>query len=169
MPAKVSGGHHGQNPALLILWCSMANTVSQISTRHMYNTDLEFFRRNDRGIPMSLGQNPHIPDQYETSSHLSSRTTPSSEPDSRTSSGARKRVPVAVCLSTLSCLDKAYNRTLAHDVQCERCRRRKIKCSGNEGDNQSCTNCRNSGHHQDCRFSRVSLPPDMHSPRSRRD
>ncbi|KAK5302331.1 hypothetical protein LTR14_000580, partial [Exophiala xenobiotica] len=39
---------------------------------------------------------------------------------------------------------------------CERCRKRKIKCSGNEGDNQSCANCRNAGHGDSCRFLRVA-------------
>ena len=45
---------------------------------------------------MPLSQSPHIHDQYETGSHLSSRTTPSSESDSRAPNGSRKRVPVAV-------------------------------------------------------------------------
>jgi hypothetical protein len=55
---------------------------------------------------MPLSQNRHIPDHYETPGHLSSRTTPSSEPDSRTASGSRKRVPVAVCVECF------YNVTL---------------------------------------------------------
>ncbi|OAL26661.1 hypothetical protein AYO20_10002 [Fonsecaea nubica] len=83
---------------------------------------------------MALSQSSHINDQYETGGHLSSRTTPTSEPDSRASSGSRKRVPVA----------------------CERCRKRKIKCSGNEGDRQACANCKNSGLEDSCRFLRVS-------------
>ncbi|EHY57280.1 hypothetical protein ABEF95_008339 [Exophiala dermatitidis] len=103
-----------------------------ISTR-LYNPDIEFFRRNDRGFGMPLTQHPHQ-DQYETGSHISSRTTPSSEIEQRAISGSRKRVPVA----------------------CDRCRKRKIKCSGNEGNNQSCQNCRNSGHGETCRFLRVS-------------
>lgn len=50
---------------------------------------------------MPLSQNAHIQDQYETGSHMSSRTTPSSEPDNRSANGSRKRVPVAVCLQAL--------------------------------------------------------------------
>lgn len=38
--------------------------------------------------------------------------------------------------------------------KCERCRKRKIKCSGNEG--KSCANCINAGHEDTCRFLRVS-------------
>ncbi|EXJ87541.1 hypothetical protein A1O3_04501 [Capronia epimyces CBS 606.96] len=82
---------------------------------------------------MPLTQHPHQ-DQYETGGHPSSRTTPSSESEQRATSGSRKRVPVA----------------------CERCRKRKIKCSGNEGNNQSCANCINAGHEESCRFLRVS-------------
>lgn len=42
-------------------------------------------------------------------------------------------------------------------TQCARCRKRKIKCSGDAGDGQSCTNCRSAGN-TDCQFLRVSLP-----------
>ncbi|KEF57095.1 uncharacterized protein A1O9_07285 [Exophiala aquamarina CBS 119918] len=83
---------------------------------------------------MPLGQNTHLPEHYDTASHLSNRTTPSSEGESRTAGGTRKRVPVA----------------------CERCRKRKIKCSGNEGENSSCINCKNAGYADNCRFLRVS-------------
>jgi len=55
---------------------------------------------------MPLSQTRHIPDHYETPGHLSSRTTPSSERDSRSASGSRKRVPVAVCVECF------YNVTL---------------------------------------------------------
>ncbi|OAP64489.1 hypothetical protein AYL99_00461 [Fonsecaea erecta] len=36
------------------------------------------------------------------------------------------------------------------------CRKRKIKCSGNEGDSQACANCKNSGLEDECHFLRVS-------------
>ncbi|KIW19155.1 hypothetical protein PV08_03448 [Exophiala spinifera] len=120
-----------------------------ISTRPLYNSNLEFFRRSDRGDHMPLSQIHHIQDYHEGPGHLSNRTTPSSEPDNRSTGGQRKRVPVA----------------------CERCRKRKIKCSGNEGDNQSCANCKNAGHGDSCRFLRVSSadvgtfgPRGWHSP-----
>jgi hypothetical protein len=115
--------------------------------------DLEFFRRTERGVHMPLSQTSHVHDQYETGSHLSSRTTPSSEPDSRAPSGSRKRVPVAVRLEWLI---PQIVEWLAHMLQCERCRKRKIKCSGNEGDSQACANCKNSGLEDSCRFLRAS-------------
>ncbi|KAJ9350160.1 transcriptional regulator family: Fungal Specific TF [Paecilomyces variotii] len=40
-------------------------------------------------------------------------------------------------------------------VACKRCRRRKIKCSGDPGDGQGCSNCKNSGT-PDCQFLRVN-------------
>ncbi|KAJ5707970.1 hypothetical protein N7488_007771 [Penicillium malachiteum] len=39
-------------------------------------------------------------------------------------------------------------------VACHRCRKRKIKCSGDAGDGQGCSNCRSSGS-KDCQFFRV--------------
>jgi len=118
----------------------------------MYNADLEFFRRNDRGTHMPLSQNPHITEHYDTTGHLSRRTTPSSEADNRTPGGPRKRVPVAVCShSSIS-----VSGVILTKIQCGRCRKRKIKCSGNEGDSQSCANCINAGH-ADCHFLRVSI------------
>ncbi|OQV06060.1 Fungal Zn2-Cys6 binuclear cluster domain-containing protein [Cladophialophora immunda] len=103
---------------------------------------------------MALSQSSHIHDQYETGGHLSSRTTPTSEPDSRATSGSRKRVPVAVCIE--KSVASKLKISLAHVLQCERCRKRKIKCSGNEGDSQACANCKNSGLEDSCRFLRVS-------------
>lgn len=49
---------------------------------------------------MPLGQNTHLQEHYENASHLSNRTTPSSEPENRTPGDTRKRVPVAVWLSS---------------------------------------------------------------------
>lgn len=75
--------------------------LAQISTRQLYGSEFEFFRRNDRGVHMPLGQNTHLQEHYENPSHLSNRTTPSSEPENRTPGGTRKRVPIAVCLISL--------------------------------------------------------------------
>ncbi|KAL4930536.1 uncharacterized protein BDV17DRAFT_40591 [Aspergillus undulatus] len=40
-------------------------------------------------------------------------------------------------------------------VACSRCRKRKIKCSGDDGDGQGCSNCRSAGNTQ-CHFLRVN-------------
>lgn len=44
-------------------------------------------------------------------------------------------------------------------LQCRRCRKRKIKCSGDTGDGHGCSNCRSAGN-TDCQFLRVSISPD---------
>ncbi|OJJ48097.1 hypothetical protein ASPZODRAFT_130026 [Penicilliopsis zonata CBS 506.65] len=54
---------------------------------------------------------------------------------------------------------EARNRTLSTrrriQVACNRCRKRKIKCSGDSGDGQGCSNCRSAGN-PDCQFLRVN-------------
>ncbi|KAL2798550.1 hypothetical protein BJX66DRAFT_34565 [Aspergillus keveii] len=53
-------------------------------------------------------------------------------------------------------------------VACVRCRKRKIKCSGDVGDGQGCSNCRSAGN-TPCQFLRVNsfnssiMPPKAHS------
>ncbi|GLI79890.1 hypothetical protein PoHVEF18_008232 [Penicillium ochrochloron] len=59
--------------------------------------------------------------------------SPATEMDSKMRNPQRRRVPVA----------------------CGRCRRRKIKCSGDAGDGQGCSNCRSAGN-TDCQFLRVN-------------
>ncbi|PLN80522.1 hypothetical protein BDW42DRAFT_111070 [Aspergillus taichungensis] len=59
--------------------------------------------------------------------------SPSQDSDGKTRNSTRRRIQVA----------------------CNRCRKRKIKCSGDAGDGQGCTNCRMSGNHN-CQFLRVN-------------
>ncbi|KAF3385627.1 hypothetical protein F1880_001952 [Penicillium rolfsii] len=59
--------------------------------------------------------------------------SPVAEMESKLRNPQRRRVPVA----------------------CGRCRRRKIKCSGDSGDGQGCSNCRSAGN-TDCHFLRVN-------------
>ncbi|KAJ5175548.1 uncharacterized protein N7482_001425 [Penicillium canariense] len=59
--------------------------------------------------------------------------SPVAEMDTKLRNPQRRRVPVA----------------------CGRCRRRKIKCSGDSGDGQGCSNCRSAGN-TDCQFLRVN-------------
>ncbi|KAJ5806903.1 hypothetical protein N7474_010495 [Penicillium riverlandense] len=58
--------------------------------------------------------------------------SPVAELDSKVRNPQRRRVPVA----------------------CGRCRRRKIKCSGDNGDGHACSNCRSAGN-TDCQFLRM--------------
>jgi hypothetical protein len=61
-----------------------------------------------------------------------------------------------VCRSPYVCRQRSRPGHLTHSCQCERCRKRKIKCSGNEGDSKACINCKNSGHQESCHFLRAS-------------
>src|SRR6266487_3122133 len=97
--------------------------------------------------------------QQTISDRNSSRASPTSESESKSSGPpTRRRIPVAVCdcqesfTNWLLCL--AYCRTKCLFIQCGRCRRRKIKCSGDLGNGQGCTNCRSSGT-PNCLFLRV--------------
>jgi hypothetical protein len=75
-----------------------ANQLFQLSTRSLYGNEAEFYRRSDqRG--MSLGHTSSLGDQYDTNSQLSRNNSPQSDTDK--SAPPRKRVPVAVCLSSL--------------------------------------------------------------------
>ncbi|KAE8144093.1 hypothetical protein BDV25DRAFT_3184 [Aspergillus avenaceus] len=63
----------------------------------------------------------------------SSSITPPPEGESKNRNSTRRRIPVA----------------------CSRCRKRKIKCSGDTGDGQGCSNCQSSGN-TNCHFLRVN-------------
>ncbi|KAJ6121393.1 hypothetical protein N7512_003858 [Penicillium capsulatum] len=74
------------------------------------------------------------------------------EMDGKLRNPQRRRVPVAVSIPTPG--DPVC---LSSSVQCSRCRKRKIKCSGDTGDGQGCTNCRSAGPTAgNCQFLRVS-------------
>ncbi len=51
----------------------------------------------------------------------------------------RRRIPVAVCLLPLA------SQRFSDWKQCGRCRKRKIRCSGDPGDASGCNNCKQAG------------------------
>ncbi|KAJ5979931.1 hypothetical protein N7481_007229 [Penicillium waksmanii] len=60
------------------------------------------------------------------------------------------------CISSVGEMDSKRNPQRRRvPVACGRCRRRKIKCSGDSGDGQGCSNCRSAGN-TDCQFLRVN-------------
>ncbi|KAL4897437.1 hypothetical protein BDV59DRAFT_44854 [Aspergillus ambiguus] len=61
------------------------------------------------------------------------------------------------CVSPTPELDGKNRNSTRRRIQvaCNRCRKRKIKCSGDIGDGQGCSNCRSSGNHN-CQFLRVN-------------
>ncbi|PGH16958.1 hypothetical protein AJ80_05026 [Polytolypa hystricis UAMH7299] len=95
--------------------------------------ELELCRRSSRGMSLPVSQAARgLGHRYlENGASQLSQTTDS---DSRGSGQpTRRRIPVA----------------------CERCRRRKIRCSGDLGNGEGCSNCRSSGT-QNCLFLRVN-------------
>lgn len=88
--------------------------------------------------------------------------TPIHDVDSDNSNGQRRRIQVAVRIVSLSTHESLLN----HHQQCARCRRRKIKCTGDPGNGSGCQACRSSGADLSaCTFDRVGL--DFDSPRVR--
>jgi len=92
--------------------------------------------------------------RHELNNRSAGCISPATDSDSKLRNPQRRRVPVAVCNPL--CFMKVLPLT---DLQCRRCRKRKIKCSGDPGDGQGCSNCRSAGN-TDCQFLRVSLSPN---------
>lgn len=126
-----------------------ADIDEQLATNRL--CDADFYRRSAQGLGMVLGQNSPLPDHYDVDLRMSQRATPGSDMDGKSSIPHRKRVPVAVCGSKLLVIYQS-----SPILQCERCRKRKIKCSGDEGDGRGCVNCKNAGW-EGCQFLRVSF------------
>ncbi|EGE82683.1 hypothetical protein BDDG_05627 [Blastomyces dermatitidis ATCC 18188] len=95
--------------------------------------DLQFCRQSTRGMSYPVSHSLRGDVQHELGGGYSNRICSTTEPGvNGGGTTTRRRIPVA----------------------CGRCRRRKIKCSGDIGNGQ-CTNCRNAGT-QSCQFLRVS-------------
>ncbi|RAL08652.1 uncharacterized protein BO97DRAFT_196583 [Aspergillus homomorphus CBS 101889] len=76
---------------------------------------------------------PYRADSYQDMVERAGCQSPSPELDSKSRNSTRRRIQVA----------------------CNRCRKRKIKCSGDNGEGQGCSNCRSSGN-VNCQFLRVN-------------
>ncbi|KAL1999823.1 hypothetical protein VTN02DRAFT_3938 [Thermoascus thermophilus] len=96
---------------------------------------VDFYPRSKQEeTPLSVSRSARSESQRELSDGGGSRVSPVAELDSKSRPGPpRRRIQVA----------------------CGRCRKRKIKCSGDSGDGQGCTNCRSSGT-PNCQFLRVN-------------
>ncbi|ODH52333.1 hypothetical protein GX48_01396 [Paracoccidioides brasiliensis] len=102
-------------------------------TFYDHQEDLQFYRQSSRGMSYPVSQPIRGDAQQELSSGYGGRIGSTPEPDAKSSGPlTRRRIQVA----------------------CGRCRRRKIKCSGDSGNGQ-CTNCRNAGT-SNCLFLRVN-------------
>jgi hypothetical protein len=124
-----------------------------------------FHRTNHRNMAHTAHYDRATPYGYYEPRHELRQTypgripthTPIHEPDEPLTAGgqARRRIAVAVSahIRTQSC-----SVTDLYMSKCGRCRRRKIKCSGDPGDGTGCQACRSSGVKlEDCNFCRVSI------------
>ncbi|TVY91233.1 putative transcriptional regulatory protein [Lachnellula willkommii] len=107
-------------------------------TRAYFDDELAFRRDSSRGHGYPLSRElPPAPSPYNTARehHLSNHETRNgnSAADPENNSRPRSRIPVA----------------------CGRCRKRKIRCSGDLGTGLPCTNCKSAGN-ENCQFLRVS-------------
>ncbi|KAJ5273890.1 hypothetical protein N7478_009015 [Penicillium angulare] len=94
------------------------------------------FAQSRHACGLSLPRAMRSMSRHEMGDRSSSCTGPTSESDGKLRNPQRRRVPVA----------------------CQRCRRRKIKCSGDSEDGQGCSNCHSAGENL-CQFTRVNSQP----------
>jgi hypothetical protein len=99
--------------------------------------------------------------RYSTRAYVHAHEAPQSDQDSeQDSKGNRRRIPVAVS-SLYAVMYRPRHPTVVLTetdiffVQCGRCRKRKIRCSGAQNDS-SCSNCKSAGN-DDCQFNRVLI------------
>lgn len=116
-----------------------------------YSGKADGFEQSQHISSLTMSRSMRSMTQRELGDRTNSGISPAAELDGKLRNPQRRRVPVAVC--TLVMFEVLL--TLTH-FQCERCRKRKIKCSGDSGDGQACSNCRSAGH-PNCQFLRVSL------------
>lgn len=149
-----------------------------MTTRSLHTPgDFDFFRRgsdtrggthyaSDRSFPLSIAPPARPMESRICPVARRGNSPPSRDTDNDNGSGqARRRVAVAVsCISafqqTRDCpmLPTSCNTRMANLYQCARCRKRKIRCSGDPGDSSGCQNCKAAGADiSECKFNRVLL------------
>ncbi|MCJ1388547.1 hypothetical protein MMC18_001394 [Xylographa bjoerkii] len=106
-------------------------------TRLYYNDSNpgDYYRRSTRAPPMNMAHSSRESSRVHTMGSLTIQESPPPDLDSEKNQHPRRRIAVA----------------------CSRCRKRKIKCSGDPGDGQGCQNCKSAGQESGaCQFLRVN-------------
>lgn len=123
-----------------------------MSRQHYSNSSqqVDYFRRPARTLALTATRSYSIGNRenYSASNQESDSDRPS-----------RRRIAVAVCLSFSCYLGVGcYKPCILSVCQCSRCRKRKIKCSGDMSNGQGCLNCKNAGSDPGtCRFLRACV------------
>ncbi|PWY78143.1 hypothetical protein BO94DRAFT_472473 [Aspergillus sclerotioniger CBS 115572] len=107
--------------------------LDQAMAQPLYSPEEIGFDPSSKREALSLAPSGRRESHYESVDRSSGCMSPSTELDSKNRHSTRRRIQVA----------------------CNRCRKRKIKCSGDPGDGQGCSNCRTSGN-TNCQFLRVN-------------
>ncbi|PYI05711.1 hypothetical protein BO78DRAFT_461843 [Aspergillus sclerotiicarbonarius CBS 121057] len=107
--------------------------IDQAMAQPLYSPEEVGFDSSSKREALSIAPSVRSDSHYEMVDRSTGCMSPSTELDSKNRHSTRRRIQVA----------------------CNRCRKRKIKCSGDPGDGQGCSNCRTSGN-TSCHFLRVN-------------
>jgi len=128
----------------------------QAGGRYADNEVPTFRRYNSRGVSYALIQerdnaSGYMHPSFDRANHQDSLQDARGQDgtlDKDINSRPRSRVALAV-----GEFRNAFGRTILNKVQCQRCRKRKIRCSGDSGG--ACHNCKTHGLADQCVFLRV--------------
>jgi hypothetical protein len=135
--------------------------------QHHSSFDLPNYHYNNRDSHISVSNDTrNSPRAYPVTNHARSRV--GVERDelhglTMENGPARRRIAVAVSFAFLNiqpyfALARRNSMSFANRIQCARCRKRKIRCSGDRGDGLGCNNCRQAGvDSSQCQFHRVRM------------
>ncbi|GCB21033.1 hypothetical protein AAWM_03918 [Aspergillus awamori] len=116
--------------------------IDQAMVQSYYSPEDEVrFGPQPKREALSIAHSVRSDSLHDMVDRSSACVSPSSELDSKNRNSTRRRIQVA----------------------CNRCRKRKIKCSGDSGNGHGCSNCINSGN-KNCQFLRVNS--EMMQPRA---
>ncbi len=129
-------------------------------TRPYYGnmTEVDYYRRSSRSIPLAISHSTRDEARSYPLGRRGSGGSPAPDPESdRNGSQPRRRIAVAVSfLRQAFHLHRACTNSRLVCLQCGRCRKRKIKCSGDPGNGTGCNNCKSAGADMgQCQFLRV--------------
>ncbi len=141
---------------------SSSLTARQIMTRPYFGnnmTDADYYRRPSRSIHLAISHPPHEDRRLYPLGRRGSRGSPGPDCEGdKNGNQPRRRIAVAVSLRALLYVfnQSGWQAGRSSFSQCGRCRKRKIKCSGDPGDGTGCNNCKSAGtEHGLCQFLRV--------------
>ncbi|OJI88721.1 hypothetical protein ASPTUDRAFT_387979 [Aspergillus tubingensis CBS 134.48] len=123
------------------MFSSALNDQAVMAQSYYSSVDEAGFCPQSKRDALSIAHSIRSESHHDMVDRSSACVSPSSELDSKSRNSTRRRIQVA----------------------CNRCRKRKIKCSGDSGNGHGCSNCINAGN-KNCQFLRVNS--EMMQPRA---